>query len=110
MSKMRSFVLLLVDSRLSLSPISAEQELTIATILPMTGIFSRGGVQGAEGDKDYVDIVNEEGGIGGKKIKLVIEDGQWKFDVAMSLYQKIMLCGARGGRSTGAIRLHSGIS
>jgi branched-chain amino acid transport system substrate-binding protein len=89
----RSFVLLLVASLLSLSPIStvsAEQELTIATILPMTGIFSRGGVQRAEGDKDYVDIVNEEGGIGGKKIKLVIEDGQWKSDVAMSLYQKIM--------------------
>ena len=93
MSKTRSFVLLLVASLLLLPPVSAvsaEQELTIATILPMTGLFSRGGVQGAEGDKDYVDIVNEEGGIGGKKIKLVIEDGQWKSDVAMSLYQKIM--------------------
>ena len=93
MSKMRSFVLLLVASRLSLSPISAvsaEQELTIGTILPMTGIFSAGGILGAEGDKDYVDMVNEEGGIGGKKVKLIIEAGQWKSDVAMSLYQKIM--------------------
>ena len=32
-----------------------------------------------------MDIVNEEGGIGGKKIKLIIEDGQWKSDVAMAL-------------------------
>ena len=50
MSKTRSFVLLLVASLLLLPPVSAvsaEQELTIATILPMTGIFSRGGVQGA---------------------------------------------------------------
>jgi branched-chain amino acid transport system substrate-binding protein len=93
MSKTRSFALLLVASLLLLpafSAVAAEQELTIATILPTTGMFSRGGIQGAEGDKDYVDIVNEEGGIGGKKIKLVIEDGQWKSDVAMALYQKIM--------------------
>ena len=37
-----------------------------------------------------MDMVNEEGGIGGKKVKLIIEDGQWKFDVAMALCQKIM--------------------
>ncbi len=72
------------------SPVEAQEEVTIASILPLTGTFSAGGIQGAEADRDCVDIANQEGGINGKKIKYIIEDGQWKDDVAMTLYENIM--------------------
>ena len=35
-------------------------------------------------------IINEEGGINGKKLRYVVEDGQYKIDVAMAAYHKIM--------------------
>jgi len=93
MRKTRRFCVVLIAFLLFLGlpgSVFAEEELVTASILPLSGIFSAGGVQGAEGDKDYTDMVNEEGGINGKKLKFIIEDGQWKFDVAMALYQKIM--------------------
>ena len=35
-------------------------------------------------------MINEEGGINGKKLRYVVEDGQYKIDVAMAAFQKIM--------------------
>ncbi len=78
------FLLLLV------SPVSGQEDLTIASVLPLTGQFGPAGVMGADGQRDCVAIINEEGGINGKKIRYVVEDGQYKIDVAMEAYRKIM--------------------
>ena len=72
------------------SPVAAQEELTYASVLPLTGPFGGGGKEGAAGQKDCVDIINQEGGINGKKLKYVVEDGQYKLDVAMPAFQKIM--------------------
>ena len=81
---MAVFVLLLA------SALHAEDELTIASVLPMTGPFGPAGVMGADAQKDCVAIINEEGGVNGKKLKYVVEDGQYKLDVAMAAFRKIM--------------------
>ena len=45
---------------------------------------------GLLGKETACAIINEEGGINGKKLRYVVEDGQYKFDVAMAAYHKIM--------------------
>jgi branched-chain amino acid transport system substrate-binding protein len=70
--------------------VEAEDELTIASVLPLTGQFGPAGQLGAAGQRDSTAIINEEGGINGKKLRYVIEDGQYNFDVAMAAYRKIM--------------------
>jgi branched-chain amino acid transport system substrate-binding protein len=69
---------------------AAEEELTIASVLPLTGQLGPAGLQGAAGQRDCVAIINEEGGINGKKLRYVVEDGQYKLDVAMAAFHKIM--------------------
>src|SRR5271157_1594898 len=72
------------------SPVAAQEELTYASVLPLTGPFGGGGTEGAAGQRDSVALINQEGGINGKKLKYVVEDGQYKLDVAMAAFQKIM--------------------
>ncbi len=93
MKKTRIVVLVLVGAALLLllaSAVSAEEELTIAAVLPLTGQFGPAGLLGAAAGRDSVAIINEEGGINGKKLRYVVEDGQYKLDVAMAAFHKIM--------------------
>jgi len=93
MNSTRSLIVLIVAATLVLpqgSTVSAEEGLTIASVLPLTGPFSYGGMQGFEGQRDAVAVINEDGGIYGKKLRYVVEDGQYKLDVAMAAFQKIM--------------------
>ncbi|MBI4961779.1 MAG: ABC transporter substrate-binding protein [Desulfomonile tiedjei] len=93
MYKTRTVILLILATLLLLPPatvVSAEEDLTIASVLPLTGPYGPAGVQGAAAQKDCVAIINDEGGINGKKLKYVIEDGQYKIDVAMAAFRKIM--------------------
>jgi len=46
-----------------LLPVAAQEEVTIVSILPLSGTFGAGGVKGAKADRDCVDIANQEGGI-----------------------------------------------
>jgi branched-chain amino acid transport system substrate-binding protein len=88
----RNFVLAFMAALLLLpaSAVSAEEMLTIASVLPLTGPFGPAGVLGAAAQRDCVAMINEEGGINGKKLRYVVEDGQYKIDVAMAAFQKIM--------------------
>jgi len=83
-------ILAIVLSLPPVSPVGAEEELCLAAVLPLTGQFGPAGQEGAAAQKDMVAIINEEGGINGKKLKYVIEDGQYKLEVAMEAYKKIM--------------------
>lgn len=86
-------VVLLLAAVLLILPISAgaaEDELTIGVTLPLSGLLAYGGNEGADGQRDAVAIINAEGGVNGKKLKYVIEDSQWKLDVGLAAFQKIM--------------------
>ena len=71
-------------------PAYAQQEVTIAAVLPITGVFGFAGSQGNIAITDAVDIANSEGGVNGKKIRYVVEDGKYNLDVAMAAFQRIM--------------------
>lgn len=93
MRKTISFILLFAAAFVLLSAHStvlAEEELTIASVFPLTGLLGPAGLEGAAGQKDCVAMINEEGGINGKKLRYVVEDGQYKLDVAMAAFEKIM--------------------
>ena len=51
-----------------------DTEILIGMAAPTTGPVAYGGVGGLAGMQAYFDSVNEEGGVNGRKIKVVIED------------------------------------
>jgi len=69
MTKTRISLLLLVVTVSLLVPVSAgaaDEQITLAGVRPLTGPFSGGGKEGAQGSWDCVAIANREGGITAK--------------------------------------------
>jgi branched-chain amino acid transport system substrate-binding protein len=69
---------------------SAQQEIKVGGIFDLTGITSDVGKPFALGVQDAVVWVNENGGINGKKIKLIGADYAYKIDQARALYKKLV--------------------
>jgi branched-chain amino acid transport system substrate-binding protein len=68
----------------------AENIIKIGAVMPLTGPFSFAGPPAAAALEDLTTMVNEEGGINGKKIDYFIEDGQYNLPVAQQAFGKIM--------------------
>ncbi len=68
----------------------AEDEIKVGAVQPITGRFAFAGVNINAGLEDALMIANEEGGINGKKIKYIMEDGQYQLDVAVAAFKRIM--------------------
>ncbi len=68
----------------------AADEIKVGAVQPITGPFSFAGVHINAGLEDALNIANEEGGINGKKIKYIMEDGTYKVDVAVAAFKRIM--------------------
>ncbi len=64
-------------------------EIVIGGSIPMTGVFSFAGIGINAGISDYVKIVNDAGGVKGRKIKYVPEDTGYKVDVSVATFKKI---------------------
>ena len=71
-------------------PCLAQDEIKIGAVQPITGRFAFAGVNINAGLEDALMIANEEGGINGKKIKYIMEDGQYQLDVATAAFKRIM--------------------
>ena len=67
----------------------ADNEIVIGGSIPMTGVFAFAGVGINAGIADYVKIVNDAGGIKGRKLRYVPEDTAYKVDVSVAAYKKI---------------------
>lgn len=65
------------------------EEIVIGGSIPMTGVFAFAGVGINDGIQDYVKMVNEAGGIAGRKVRYVPEDTAYKVDVSVAAYKKI---------------------
>jgi len=71
-------------------PAQAQQEdIVVGGSIPMTGVFAFAGVGINAGMSDYFKIVNDAGGVNGRKIKFVIEDTGYKVDVSVAAFKKI---------------------
>ena len=64
-------------------------EIVIGGSIPMTGVFAFAGVGINDGIQDYVKIVNDAGGIKGRKVRYVPEDTGYKVDVSVAAFKKI---------------------
>jgi branched-chain amino acid transport system substrate-binding protein len=75
---------------LSPSWAAAQQEIKVGGIFDLTGVTSDVGKPFAQGVQDAVAWVNDNGGINGKKIKLIGADYAYKIDQARALYKKLV--------------------
>ena len=67
----------------------ASEDIVIGGSIPMTGVFAFAGVGINAGIADYVKIVNDAGGIKGRKLRYVPEDTGYKVDVSVAAFKKI---------------------
>ena len=65
------------------------EDIVIGGSIPMTGVFAFAGIGINAGIADYVKIVNDAGGIKGRKVRYVPEDTGYKVDVSVAAYKKI---------------------
>jgi branched-chain amino acid transport system substrate-binding protein len=92
------------------SAVHAQETIKIGLIQPLTGSVAYNGIADVNGSKLAVEERNKAGGVLGKKIELVIEDGQCKpansINAAEKLIQKdkvVALSGAFCSSATAAI-------
>ena len=76
---------------LGLAPIAAQETLKIGYLAPLTGPGSLFGLTGKEGFTLGLEDVNAKGGVQGKKLEVIIYDGQSKPTVAATLAQRLIL-------------------
>jgi branched-chain amino acid transport system substrate-binding protein len=65
------------------------EDIVIGGSIPMTGVFAFAGAGINPGIIDYVKIVNDAGGIKGRKLRYVSEDTGYKVDVSVAAFKKI---------------------
>jgi branched-chain amino acid transport system substrate-binding protein len=90
--KLRKWVAgLAAASTLGLAGTAAAQQedIVLGGSIPMTGVFAFAGIGIDAGIKDYFKIVNDAGGIKGRKLRYVPEDTGYKVDASMAAYKKI---------------------
>lgn len=67
----------------------AQEDIVLGGSIPMTGVFAFAGVGINAGIQDYVKIVNDAGGIKGRKVRYVPEDTGYKVDASVAAFKKI---------------------
>jgi len=80
---------------LALAPVNqhgalAQDVIKVGAVQPVTGRFAFAGVHINAGLEDALMMANEEGGINGKKIQYIMEDGTYNVDVAVAAFKRIM--------------------
>ena len=71
------------------APAHAQEDIVLGASVPMTGVFAFAGIGIDAGIKDYLKIVNDAGGIKGRKVKYVPEDTGYKVDASVAAFKKI---------------------
>jgi branched-chain amino acid transport system substrate-binding protein len=68
----------------------AADEIKVGAVQPITGRFAFAGPHINAGLEDALMMANEEGGINGKKIKYIMEDGTYNVNVSVAAFKRIM--------------------
>src|SRR5690606_36186977 len=67
----------------------SKDDIVIGGSIPMSGVFAFAGLGIHAGIQDYVKIVNDGGGIEGRKLRYVPEDTGYKVDASVAAFKKI---------------------
>ncbi|WP_186386759.1 MULTISPECIES: ABC transporter substrate-binding protein [unclassified Stappia] len=70
-------------------PAAAADDIVIGGSIPLTGVFAFAGVGIEAGMQDYIKIVNEAGGLQGRKLRLAYEDTGYKVDASVAAFNKL---------------------
>lgn len=65
------------------------EDIVLGGSIPMTGVFAFAGIGINAGISDYVKIVNDAGGVKGRKLRYVPEDTGYKVDASVAAFKKI---------------------
>jgi len=68
---------------------TAGEDIVFGASMPLTGVFAFAGIAIDAGIKDYLSILNEGGGVKGRKVRYVAEDTAYKVDQSMAAFKKI---------------------
>jgi len=68
----------------------AQDVIKVGAVQPISGRFAFAGVNINAGLEDALMMANDAGGINGKKIQYIMEDGQYQLDVAIAAFKRIM--------------------
>jgi len=68
----------------------AADVVKVGAVQPITGRFAFAGVQINAGLEDALMMANEQGGVNGKQIKYIMEDGTYNVDKAVAAFKRIM--------------------
>jgi branched-chain amino acid transport system substrate-binding protein len=68
----------------------AADEIKVGAVQPITGRFAFAGPNINAGLEDALMMANEEGGINGKQIKYIMEDGTYNVNVSVAAFKRIM--------------------
>ena len=72
------------------TPAPAPKPITLGATVAETGRFSTPGMQAGRGFRLAVDMLNEQGGIGGRKVQLVVHDDGSDAETSVRLYQEMI--------------------
>jgi branched-chain amino acid transport system substrate-binding protein len=90
----KSFIFIMVMAMGMISLVGfecfAEDVIKVGAVQPITGRFAFAGVHINAGLEDALMMANEEGGINGKKIEYIMEDGTYSVDKAVAAFKRIM--------------------
>ena len=81
----KRILLLCVAFMLLCSPAFAAEEIKVGSINDLTGATSDVGKDAALGIRECVTYVNEQGGVNGKKIKLLLYDYGYRVPEAITI-------------------------
>jgi branched-chain amino acid transport system substrate-binding protein len=71
------------------TPARAADDVVLGGSIPMTGVFAFAGIAINQAIQDYLKIVNDAGGIAGRKVKYVGEDTGYKVDNSVAVFNRI---------------------
>ncbi|WP_431856110.1 ABC transporter substrate-binding protein [Azospirillum sp.] len=71
-------------------PAKAADDIVLGGSIPMTGVFAFAGIGIQAGITDYLKIVNDAGGIKGRKVRFAFEDTAYKVDASVAVFNKIV--------------------
>jgi len=90
MMKSKKFAGLALGALLLASAAMAADTIKVGAAQPITGRFAFAGVQINAGLSDALEMINESGGVKGKKIEYIFEDSGYQVDKAVAVFKKIM--------------------